>query len=171
MEQVRPATLLAMSERTIPAIPYLALLEGRDPLEVLRASPARLAEVLARLTPEQVEHKPAPNKWSVREVIAHLADCEVAWSWRLRQTFAEENPLLQPFDQDLWAGAYASYSLEQARATWQALRSWNVAFLGGLAEEQKARTAIHATFGQITLWTIAGIAAGHDLHHLRALKG
>jgi uncharacterized damage-inducible protein DinB len=165
------ATLSAMSEQTIPAIPYVALLEGRDPLEVLRATPARLAGVLTQLSPEQAEHKPAPHKWCVREIFAHLADCEIAWTWRLRQAFAEDNPRLQPFDQDRWARAYGNYTLDQAHTTWKALRGWNVAFLSGLTEADKTRPATHAELGPITLWTIAGIAAGHDLHHLRSLKG
>ncbi len=159
-----------MSEETIPVIPYVKLLDGRDPLEVLATTSGQLATLLDGLTPEQVEHKPAPNKWCVREIIAHLADCEIAWSWRLRQTFAEDNPLLQPFDQDRWAKAYASYTLDEAHTTWKALRGWNVAFLGSLTEADKLRPATHAKLGPITLWTVASIAAGHDLHHLRGLE-
>jgi uncharacterized damage-inducible protein DinB len=158
-----------MSEQN-PVIPYVKLLEGRDPVAVLAATPAQLASLLDGLTPEQIERRPAPNKWCVREVVAHLADCEIAWSWRLRQTLAEDNPQLQPFDQDHWAKAYASYTLDQAHATWKALRAWNVALLSALTEDQKHRPATHAKFGQITLWTIAAIAAGHDLHHLRGWR-
>jgi uncharacterized damage-inducible protein DinB len=154
---------------TMSALPYIKLLGGRDPLEVLSATPPRLAGLLEHLTPEQAERRPAPDKWSIREIVAHLADCEIAWSWRLRQTFAEDNPILQPFEQDAWARAYASYSLEQAHTTWRSLRAWNVSFLGGLTEEDKQRPASHAKIGSLTLWSIAGIAAGHDLHHLRSL--
>jgi uncharacterized damage-inducible protein DinB len=159
-----------MSEETASAIPYVNLLEGRDPLEVLQATPDRLAGLLAQLSPEQVEHKPAPAKWSTREIMAHLADCEIAWGWRFRQVFGEDNPTLQPFDQDAWAGSYASYSPARAQATWEALRGWNIAFLGGLTEVEKGRAAHHPKIGSLTLWTLAGIAAGHDLHHLHSLE-
>jgi uncharacterized damage-inducible protein DinB len=159
-----------MSEETIPVIPYVRLLEGRDPLEVLAATPALLAGLLDGLSPEQVERKPSPTKWNLREIMAHLADCEIAWSWRLRQIFSEENPTLQPFEQDAWAKIYTSYSMTQARATWDALRAWNLAFLGGLTEAQKHRPATHPEIGRLTLWTVASIAAGHDRHHLHSLE-
>ena len=159
-----------MHEETVPIVPYIHLLEGRDALEVLAATPGRLSSIFAGLTPQQIEHKPSPAKWSLREIMAHMADCEIAWSWRLRQVFGEDNPMLQPFDQDAWSEAYASYAWLQARTTWAALRAWNVGFLSGLTEAQKSRTATHPEIGKLTLWTVASIAAGHDLHHLRSLE-
>ena len=56
-----------------------------------------LHQAACALTPEQVEVPIAPGKWSVREVVAHLADCELVFSFRLRQTLAEEAPVIQPF--------------------------------------------------------------------------
>ena len=159
-----------MSEETIPVVPYVKLLEGRDALEVLAETPARLAGLLDGLSPEQIERKSAPHKWNLREITAHMVDCEIAWAWRLRQVFAEENPLLQSFEQDPWARAYGSYSMAQARTTWDGLRAWNLSFLGGLTEEQKCRPSHHPEIGSLTLWTIASIAAGHDLHHLRSIE-
>ena len=159
-----------MSEETNPVLPYVRLLEGRDPAAVLRQTPVRFAELLAPLTPEAMERRPAPNKWNLREIMAHMADCEIAWGWRLRQIFSEDNPTLQPFAQDAWAQAYASYSMAQARATWEGLRAWNLSFLEGLSEAQKQRPAHHPEIGSLTLWTVASIAAGHDLHHLHSLK-
>jgi uncharacterized damage-inducible protein DinB len=154
------------------ARPYVHLLEGRDPVEVLRTTPARLAKVLTALTPEQIEFKPAPHKWSIREILCHLADCEVAWAWRLRAVYGAENPDLQPFEQDAWARAYgdAAYTTEAARAVWQPLRRWNLALIEGLSETDKQRPATHPELGNITLWNIVEIAAGHDLHHLNSLE-
>ncbi len=159
-----------MSEETVPVIPYIKLLEGRDPLEVLSATPGELGSLLDGLSPEQIERKPGPSKWNLREIMAHMVDCEIAWSWRLRRVFSEEHPVLQPFEQDAWANAYGSYSMELARTTWQALRAWNVTFLGGLTEAQRQRPASHPEIGQLTLWTITRIAAGHDLHHLHSIE-
>ena len=159
-----------MSEETVPVFPYVKLLEGRDALEVLAETPTLLGGLLDGLTPEQVERKPAPHKWNLREIMAHMVDCEIAWAWRLRQVCAEENPLLQSFEQDSWAGVYGSYSMGQARAAWDGLRAWNIAFLGGLTEEQKRRSSHHPEIGSLNLWTIASIAAGHDLHHLRSIE-
>ena len=153
------------------ARPYVHLLEGRDPAEVLRSTPSRLIKVLTALTPEAVEHKPGEHKWSIREILCHMADCEVAWAWRLRMIYGADNPTLQPFEQDAWARAYdgVEYTTEAARSTWVPLRRWNVALIDGLSEADKLRPATHPELGPVTLWNIVEIAAGHDLHHLAAL--
>lgn len=161
-----------MSEEAALARPYTHLLDGRDPAEVLRSTPARLNRLLAAMTPEQIEHKPGPKRWSTRELLCHLADCELAWAWRLRIIYGADNPTLQPFDQDPWAAAYdgVAYTTDAARATWSAVRRWNLALIEGFTEEQKHRPAHHPEIGDITLWTVVEIAAGHDLHHLTALE-
>ena len=161
-----------MSEEQTIARPYVHLLEGRDPAEVLRATPARLNKVLNGMSPEQIEHKPAPTKWSLREILCHMADCEIAWAWRLRLIYGSDNPTLQPFEQDAWAKAYegSGYTVETARASWNAARRWNLALIDSLTEEQKQRPATHPELGKIHLWTVAEIAAGHDVHHLTQLE-
>ena len=161
-----------MSEEAALARPYAHLLEGRDPIEVLRETPGRLLDLLKPLSPEQIEYKPAPNKWSIREILCHLADCELVWSTRLRMTFGSDTPALQPFEQDAWGRAYdgAGYTTSAARATFTAVRQWNLALLEGLSEADAQRPATHPELGTITLWHIAEIAAGHDLHHLNSLE-
>ena len=161
-----------MSEEATLARPYAHLLEGRDPVEVLRATPGKLADLLKLLSTEQIEYKPAPNRWSVREILCHLADCEIAWAWRLRFIYGADNPMLQPFEQDPWARAYdgVGYTTSAARSTWIAVRAWNLALIEGLSEDDKRRPATHPELGPVTLWNIAEIAAGHDLHHLKSLE-
>ncbi len=165
-----------MSEEATLARPYVHLLEGRDPAQVLRETPGKLAELLRALSPEAIESKPAPGKWSIRELLCHLADCELAWAWRLRIVYGsaddETGPVLQTFEQDTWARAYdgSSYTTSAARATWSAVRQWNLALLDSLSEEDKRRRASHPELGPVTLWHIAEIAAGHDLHHLAGLE-
>jgi len=151
-------------------LPYAEALGSRDPQQVIAETPLRLARVLEALTPEEIEAQPAPGKWSVREIVAHLADCEIAWGWRLRQALAEEHPAIQPFDQEAWSRVYAAYSLAQARACFEALRAWNVAFVGALSEADKQRPVTHPERGEETLWNILQIMAGHDLHHLERLE-
>ena len=123
-----------MSEEAALARPYVHLLEGRDPAGVMRETPGRLADLLKALTPEQIERKPAPHKWSIREILCHLADCEIAWAWRMRQIYGADNPVLQPFEQDPWARAYdgVGYTTAAARSTWTALRQWNLDLSEGL---------------------------------------
>lgn len=149
--------------------PYAGKLEGRDPLAVMAETPALLAKVVRNMSREQTEERSAAGKWNVREVVAHLADCEIAFGFRLRQAFGGER-MIQPFDQDAWAKSYASYSMDLALATFTALRAWNVAFVGGLSEADKQRVAWHPERGEMVLWAIAETMAGHDVHHLAGLE-
>jgi uncharacterized damage-inducible protein DinB len=149
--------------------PYAYAAAGREQMEVLAETPSKLESLLVSLTPEQLETRPAPGKWNVREVLAHLADCEIAFSFRLRQARGGEREI-QPFDQDAWARAYGSYSAEQAVKTFAALRAWNMLFLSTLTEDEKRLPAHHPERGDLTLWTIVETMVGHDRHHLAKLE-
>jgi uncharacterized damage-inducible protein DinB len=150
--------------------PYKAMLGERDAEKVIAETPARLAKVLDGLSDEEIEVRPAPGKWCVREIVAHLADCEIAWGWRLRQVLGEERAVIQPFEQDAWARVYGAYSLAEAWGCFKALRAWNVAFVGALSEQDRRKAVTHPVRGEETLWTIVQIMAGHDLHHLSGLE-
>lgn len=152
------------------SVPYRDALCEEDPQRVIGETPVRLAAFYDRLTEEQVEARPAPGKWNLREVMAHLADCELVWAWRLRYALEQERAELQPFDQDPWAKMYAQYTLDAAFATFNAVRAWNVAFVAGLTEEEKRKVYFHPERGEEPLWTLVEIMAGHDLHHLRLLE-
>ena len=152
------------------SVPYSHMLAGRDPQQVIVETPSRLLAFYDALTPEQAETRAAPGKWNLRELMCHLADCEIAWSWRLRYAYEKDMAIMQPFEQDPWARMYAHYTLAEARATFAALRSWNVAFVRGLSEAGKRKPIMHPEHGELTLWTLVEIMAGHDLHHLAALK-
>lgn len=149
--------------------PYAVALGDHDPVEVIVSTPERLKALLDRSSAEQIEKRPAPGKWSVREIVAHLADCEIAFGFRLRQGAAGVE-LLQPFEQDDWARNYAAYECSAAMRTFGALRAWNVALVGSLTGEQKARVVNHPERGKMTVWTIVETMAGHDLHHLNRLE-
>ncbi|HEY4009857.1 MAG TPA: DinB family protein [Acidobacteriaceae bacterium] len=149
--------------------PYAGALGGRDPVEVIESTPARLSELLGGLSAVQIEQRPAPGKWNVREITAHLADCELAFGFRLRQGAAGVETI-QPFDQDDWARNYGAYTFSAAMATYQALRAWNLAFIRSLTTEQRARELTHPERGTMTVWTIVETMAGHDLHHLKSLE-
>src|SRR5437764_13987322 len=103
--------------------PYAPQLGGRDPLQVTRATPAKLRDLMNAFAPEKLNVAPAPGKWSVRDVLSHLADCEVVFAFRLRQALAEDEHVIQPFDQDKWAAAYASYEAPPALSVCSRLRA------------------------------------------------
>lgn len=151
------------------ANPYAAVLAGRDAQEILDETPSRWRVVMSSHARDERERTPASGKWNLRQVICHMADCELAFGFRMRQV-AGNAPTIQPFDQDAWAKSYAAYSTELAFATFLALRAWNVAFVGSLSEDAKVHTAIHPERGAISLWTVVETLAGHDLHHLNILE-
>src|SRR5215813_8801861 len=89
--------------------PYASFLNGQDPQEVIAATPDRLAQMAT--TPGRT---PPQGKWDIRQIVCHLADCEIAFGFRLRQAAAEDHHTMQPFDQDKWAAAYNAYDLRSA---------------------------------------------------------
>jgi uncharacterized damage-inducible protein DinB len=151
-------------------VPYAGMLEGRDAAQVIAETPVRLGLILDGLSTAEIERRPAEGKWCVREIIAHLADCEIAWSWRLRQVLGEEHVVIQPFEQDAWARVYDAYSFEIAWTTFKALRTWNLVFVGAVSEADRKKGYTHPERGEETLWTLVEIMAGHDLHHLAGLR-
>ena len=150
--------------------PYAACLDGQDPLPVLATTAAKLNEFACGMTPEELDAPRAPGKWSPREILAHLADCELAFSFRLRQVLAGEG-LLQPFDQTVWGERYSAYDVPGALALFGAARAWNLKLLTTVTEADKTRTATHPERGDMTFWTIVETMAGHDIHHLRQFEG
>ncbi|HEY9127497.1 MAG TPA: DinB family protein, partial [Acidobacteriaceae bacterium] len=135
--------------------PYARYLDGypHDAIldRVLAVTPAEIAKLAETLGPARLAASPAPGKWSPAQVIAHLADCELAFGFRLRQTLAQ-NPArypgeaahtIQPFDQDRWAASYSRVTAEQALVAFTALRDWNLILLRNTPAEAVAIPVHH----------------------------
>ncbi len=154
--------------------PYAPYLAGQEPLPVLTATPGRLDALACGMTREQLDASPAPGKWSPREILAHLADCEVVFCFRLRQTLAAPvdlpHPVIQPFDQERWAQRYAAYDVPSALALFRAAREWNLRLLGGVSASEMERVTTHPERGTMTFRTIVETMAGHDINHLQQLE-
>jgi hypothetical protein len=152
------------------ANPYATHLGSRNPQEVISASPARLEQLLRSLGPQRANQPLAPGKWSAREIACHLADCEIAFGFRLRQALAEDDHVIQPFDQEKWARQYAGYDAASALAAFSTLRRWNLALLAGLPEDAFLRRVTHPERGEMTFATVVETMAGHDLNHLKQIE-
>src|ERR1700761_8598388 len=82
--------------------------------DVLPGTPGKIARLAETMGEAWLNHVPAPGKWSPAKILAHMADCELAFGFRLRQTLAQDPKrypeeavhLIQPFDQDRWATWY-----------------------------------------------------------------
>src|SRR5579871_6014441 len=100
--------------------PYASFLGDRNASEVIAKTAEELKSIVSGLSEEQINREPAPGKWSIREILCHLADCEIVFAFRIRQTLAEPNHVVQPFDQDRWARQYAACTAQAALTTFTA---------------------------------------------------
>ena len=150
--------------------PYASFLGDREPRHVIATTANRLSELFAALGMERAGKSPAPGKWSVREILCHLADCEIAFAFRLRQAMSQENHVIQPFDQDAWAKTYDSFDLAAALAVFTSVRHWNVRWIAGLPAPAFDKKLSHPERGEMPLRSIVETMAGHDLNHLSQIE-
>jgi hypothetical protein len=150
--------------------PYDRFLDGRVLDTILAATPGEIGRLILAIGPGNENTAPAPGKWSAAEIVAHLADCELVFGFRLRQTLAEDAPVIQPFDQDKWAATYMGVPAKQALEVFAALRGWNLRLIGLALPEAAERPVTHPERGAMTFLTIVETMAGHDLNHLGQLK-
>jgi len=150
--------------------PYAKFLNGQDPLTVLRNTPARLKALAQKIGPARIKTPPAPGKWSARDILCHLADCESVFAFRLRQTLAEDHHVIQPFDQDKWADAYSTIDANEALATVAVLRRWNLLLIESALPAEADKPVTHPERGAMTFATIVETMGGHDLNHIAQLE-
>ena len=139
-------------------------------MDLMRETPRRLRELAERLGPAGLEHSLGPGKWPAKSILSHLADCEIVFAFRLRQTLAMDDHLIQPFDQERWALPYDSMSAQHALKVFTSVRGWNLAFIKALTAEDLTRKVTHPERGEMTMNTILETIAGHDNNHLRQLE-
>ena len=150
--------------------PYATYLGNRDAKTVIGETAARLAELAKTLQQQGMNRSPAPGKWGPREIFCHLADVEIVFAMRLRQTMAEPHHVIQPFDQDNWARQYSSFTAEAALGVFSAVRLWNETLIRQAPAEAFAKPVTHPERGEMTLQTIVETMAGHDLNHIQQLE-
>ena len=143
-------------------------------LEILKATPARLQELLRGLPRALLLWRPAPGKWSIAEIVAHMRDMERdAYQARYRRMLEEENPLLPDVDGDVAAleNGYRALKLTEVVRDWKRLRRENLAALRKVRGEAWQRPGVHATAGPLT---VAGLlrrhARGNDEAHLGQIE-
>jgi hypothetical protein len=149
--------------------PYDKFLDGRPAEEILAGTANKIAEYLEVIGHEKASLEPAPGKWSAAEIVSHLADCELVFGFRLRQTLAEDEPTIQPFDQDKWAKTYPGIPASLALETFGALRKWNLRLIHDAPPNSGHRKMMHPERGTMTFKTVVETMAGHDLNHLGQL--
>jgi hypothetical protein len=150
----------------------LHLLGDHDPVIILRESPAALQRFLDTVPTQIVASPEAPGKWSIREVVQHLADSELVGGFRLRMILAHDRPPLAGYDQDLWARRlrYRDVEVRDAFEQFSAIRRANVRIWERLNPTDLARAGIHGERGEESLEHLRRLYAAHDLLHLQQLE-
>jgi uncharacterized damage-inducible protein DinB len=144
----------------------------QDPIAMQREAPRVLAELIEGVPEEVLSRQPAPGKWSVGSILAHMAEDELASSWRYRQMIEHDGATLAGFDQDEWArlGDYQSWPARAGLEMFRLLREANLRTFGRLTAEEWGRCGTHVERGRITVAELARHMAAHDVNHIMQVR-
>ena len=146
--------------------------EGKQPLAVQAATAKRLDRLIRGVSVAKLRERPAPDKWSISEIVAHLADSEIVLGFRMRQILAVPGTPIPAVDQDDWvtSGHYEKRDTRKSVEHFRAFREANLDLLKSLTPEQWKRHGMHSARGRETIDHIVRIYAGHDLNHLQQIE-
>ncbi len=157
-----------------PVIPdrYREALGKDDPFLALFEAPQKLRKLLKGLTEKQLSRRPAPGKWSIKEIVAHLADGEVILGSRYRFIAAHDKPAIAGYDQDLFVEklGVGNTTTDELLDDFEMARMLNTDLLARLPDEALDRVGIHSERGEESIWTIMTLYAGHDRVHLAQIE-
>jgi len=150
----------------------LSYVEGQEPLAVQAATAGRLGQLIKGVSMSELRRRPAPGKWSVSEIIAHLADGEIVGGFRMRFILGAPGSPVVAYDQDKWvtSGHYDRRDPQKSVELFRVLRQANLALLDSLTPEQWKQYGIHSERGQESIEHIARFFAGHDVNHIQQIE-
>ena len=165
-----PATGAAHNAAAYSAA-VLDLLGDRDPVAVLRTTPSALHGAITGLSAKLLRQPEGDGKWSIAQVLQHLADSEMVWAWRVRLILAQDRPPLTGYDQDLWAERlrYADADPSDALHLFEVVRRANLRLVERASAAELNRVGVHVERGEESLAHLLRLNAGHDLLHLRQI--
>jgi len=143
-----------------------------EPMKLQAAAPKKIERLLKGVSTAKLRKRPAPDKWSVAEILAHLADAEIVTGYRMRLTLGAPGTPVQAFNQDDWvsAGHYAARDPRKSFEQYRAVREANLALLKLLTPEQWKHYGVHAERGEESIETIVRMIAGHDINHIKQIE-
>jgi len=146
---------------------------GKDALRVQRGTAAQIKTLLKGLSKKQLNWRSEPGKWSINEIVAHLADTEIVVSWRMRLILGANGTPIHAFDQDAWASAllYAKSDAKWSTNTFSMLRENNLRLLKTIPKTAWENYGMHSERGQESIEHIVKMMAGHDINHVRQIEG
>ena len=145
---------------------------GADPIDELASLFERLPAALEGADEESLHRPEREGKWSIMEVLCHMADAELMQAWRIRRTLTEDTPVLSPMDQDVWMDRlhHEHATLQEALELLRALRLANLRLAGALGDDELDRLSHHPERGEESIRTILAVLAGHDAVHLDQIR-
>jgi hypothetical protein len=146
--------------------------KGHNPLKVQAATAKKLERLVKGLPASKLRKRPVPDKWSVAEIVAHVADTEIAVGWRLRSILASPGTAIQGFDQDAWVatGHYEKRDPRKCIDQFGAAREANLILLKSLTPEQWKHSGMHSERGEESIEHIVNLICGHDINHLEQIE-
>jgi DinB superfamily len=139
-------------------------------LDLLEATPTILRGLMTEISEEDARWKPAPDRFSIAEVLSHLSHTEGhCWRSRVDRFLAEDLPAFEPDDAQMHLDLYREGDPEEDFAHFEEQREINIEYLRGLPSATGSRKAMHAQAGEITLGQMLHAWALHDLGHVRQL--
>jgi uncharacterized damage-inducible protein DinB len=143
-------------------------IEGKDPVRVQQETHKKLHKLIKPLSKKQLTTRPETGKWSIAEILAHLADAELVGGWRYRSILGKNGVSVEAFDQDVWAATfeYGKHDPKVSLETFRVLRENNLRMLKALPEHLWENYGMHQERGKETITHLVAMFAGHDLNHL-----
>ena len=150
---------------------YIAKLAGNDILAILDQQRREMLLLLSSRSEADGDRRYAPGKWSVREVVGHICDCERVFAYRALSIARGDQTALPGFDENAWAGnaSWASRHMEDLIEDYIAVRRGSISLFRNLDEAAWGRRGV-ANKNEVTVRAIAYIIAAHELHHRRILE-
>ncbi|MGA2378146.1 MAG: DinB family protein [Spirochaetia bacterium] len=150
----------------------LGYLDGKNAMDVLAATPRQVERLIKGLTRKRLGKRPSPEKWSVTEILAHLADVEIVQGFRIRLILGASGISIQGFDQDVWArySDYATHDPALSLEGYRVNRQRTLRLLKSLPKEMWDNFGVHSERGKETVRRVAEMMAGHDINHLRQIQ-
>jgi uncharacterized damage-inducible protein DinB len=146
-------------------------LDGKDPLKVQKSTAKKLHKIIKPLSKKELKRRPAQGKWSIAEILAHLADAELVAGWRLRLILSTDGAPIQAFDQETWAKtfAYEDRDADESLRAFKFLRELNLALLKSVPPKLWENHGMHSERGKETVTHLVRLYAGHDMNHVRQI--
>jgi uncharacterized damage-inducible protein DinB len=144
---------------------------NRDLIEKYEDGGRRLAKAVEHLDRNDLIAVPIPGKWSIQQLVIHLADSDLVLTDRMKRVISENRPTLQAFDENLWV-KNLHYELQSAPAAIELLalnRKMMTDVLRLLPDEAFARKGVHTERGELTLEQLLQGSIEHIDHHLKFL--